>query len=208
MQKSRHKRLAGQPNVSRTRFARTLIVDNKYKDISVNNIVIKTERLLLEKLKLEDAQTVFYYRSNDTVSRYQTFHPKTLEDAITFITENTKHIDIDDSWFQLGIYLNSGELIGDFGIHFINKQNGICEIGYTIKPDKQRNGYGKEAALGVLNYLFGIMKKKEIIASIDPRNEPSKKMLEGMGFEIKEQKPDDIEYMLLRKNFRLTIAST
>jgi len=56
--------------------------------------------------------------------------------------------------------------------------------------------------------LFEIMKKNEIIASIDPRNEPSKKMLEGMGFELKEQKPDDIKYVLLRKNFQLTIAST
>jgi len=85
----------------------------------VSSITIKTERLLLKKLKLEDAQTVFLYRSNDAVSRYQKFHPKTLEDAINFITENTKHIDIDDSWFQLGIYLHSGELIGDFGIHFV-----------------------------------------------------------------------------------------
>ncbi len=183
-----------------------MMVDNKYWDISVNNIIIKTERLLLQKLKLEDAQTVFLYRSNDAVSRYQTFHPTTIDDVITFIRENTKQIDIDDSWFQLGIYLHSGELIGDFGIHFINKQYGICEIGYTIKPDKQRKGYGKEAALSVLNYLFGIMKKNEIIASVDPRNEPSKKMLESMGFKIKEQKSDDIEYILLRKDFKLTNA--
>ena len=162
----------------------------------------------MQKLKLEDAQTVFIYRSNDAVSRYQSFHPKALEDVIRFINDNTKNIDIDNSWFQLGIYLHSGELIGDFGIHFINKQDGICEIGYTIKPESQRKGYGKEAALGVVNYLFVKMNKNKIIASIDPRNEPSKKMLESMGFEIIEQKPDDIEYVLLRKNFRLTIAST
>jgi RimJ/RimL family protein N-acetyltransferase len=131
--------------------------------------------------------------------RYQSFHPETLEDVVRFITENTQHIDLDDSWFQLGIYLHSGELIGDFGLHFINRQNGICEIGYTINPHHQRNGYGKEAALGVLGYLFDVMKKHEIIASIDPDNEPSKKMLEGMGFKIKEQKADDITYALSRK---------
>ena len=174
----------------------------------MSNINIRTDRLHMQKLKLEDAQTVFLYRSNDAVSRYQSFHPKALEEVIHFIDDNTKNIDIDDSWFQLGIYLYSGKLIGDFGIHFINKQYGICEIGYTIKPDNQRKGYGKEAVLGVLNYLFGIMKKNEILASIDPRNEPSKRILEGIGFEIKEQKSDDIEYVLLRKNFRLTIAST
>jgi [ribosomal protein S5]-alanine N-acetyltransferase len=199
---------AGQANVSRTRFARKLVVDKKYKERHVNSIIIKTERLYMEKLKQEDAQTVFLYRSNDTVSMYQTFHPKTLQDVIEFIKSNTKHIDIDDSWFQLGIYLLSGKLIGDFGIHFIDNKTGICEIGYTINPDNQRKGYGKEATLGVLNYLFGIMKKNEIIASIDPRNEPSKRMIEGMGFEIKEQKPDDIEYVLSRKKFRLTTAST
>jgi RimJ/RimL family protein N-acetyltransferase len=173
----------------------------------VSNITIKTDRLYTQKLNIEDAKTVFLYRSNDVVSRYQSFHPKALEDVIHFIENNTKDINIDDSWFQLGIYLYSGELIGDFGIHFINKQKGICEIGYTIKPESQRKGYGKEAALGVLNYLFGKMKKSEIIASIDPRNAPSKKMLESMGFEIIEQKPDDIEYVLRRKNFRVNSTS-
>jgi len=159
-----------------------------------SGMLIKTERLILEKLKLEDAQAVFVYRSTDAVSKYQSFHPKTLEEVIAFIAENTKYIDIDDAWYQLGIYLHSGELIGDFGIHFVNKQNGICEIGYSIRPDYQRKGYGKEAALGVLKYLFEVMKKNEIIASIDPENEPSKRMLEGMGFQIKERKIDEITY--------------
>ena len=166
------------------------------------DINIKTQRLHLCKLKLEDAQIVFDYRSDDAVSNYQSFHPKSLADVVQFINETTKCIDTDDTWFQLGIYLHSGELIGDFGIHFVNMQNGTCEIGYTIKPEYQGKGYGKEAAIGALTFLFGELKKKEIIASIDPRNEPSRRMLEGMGFEIKEQKADDIEYALSRNNFR------
>jgi len=174
----------------------------------VSNISIKTDRLCLQKLKLEDAQTVFLYRSNYAVSRYQSFHPKNINDVVYFINKNTQHIDIDNTWYQFGIYLHSGELIGDFGVHFIDKQNGICEIGYTIRPEYQRKGYGKEAAIGVLKHLFGQMEKSEIIASIDPRNEPSKKMLESLGFSIKKAQMDDIEYALVKENFRLTIAST
>lgn len=162
---------------------------------------IKTARLYLQKLKAGDAETVFLYRSNDGVSRYQSFHPKTRQDVIRFIMDNTKHIDVDHTWFQLGIHLLSGELIGDFGIHFISKHEGICEIGYTIRPEYQRRGFGREAATGVLAYLFETMEKKEVRASIDPNNEPSRKMIESMGFTLKAQKPNDLEYTVSREDF-------
>jgi RimJ/RimL family protein N-acetyltransferase len=174
----------------------------------LNNVNIKTARLHLKKLRLEDAQTVFLYRSSDAVSKYQSFHPKVLEEVIRFIADNTKYIDIDNTWFQLGIYLSSGKLIGDFGIHFINKHDGICEIGYSIGVEYQRQGYGKEAAFGVLHYLFETMKKNKVIASIDPKNEASKRMLEALGYKITEQTTDNIEYELFKNNFQLIKLST
>ena len=44
-------------------------------------------------------------------------------------------------------------MIGDIGIHFLN--DGFqTEIGYTICPEYQKNGYALEAVHSVLNYIF------------------------------------------------------
>ena len=165
-----------------------------------NDILIKTDRLFMKRLEVSEAPIVFIYRSDKAVSVYQSFHPQTIADVIQFIQNNTISIDVDNTWYQLGIHLHNGELIGDFGIHFINREKGKCEIGYTIRPEYQRKGYGKESVYGVIQYLYETMNKNEVIASVDPRNEASKRMLESIGFLRKEQQNnDDIEYVMFRK---------
>ncbi len=145
-------------------------------------ILIRTDRLYLKKLEMADVPAVFAYRSDVAVSRYQSFRPQTLNEVQAFISANTVRPDVDGSWFQLGIHLHSGELIGDFGIHFLESLQGSCEIGYTVRPEYQRRGLGSEAARGVIRFLFETMGKREIRASIDDGNSASRKMIEGLGF--------------------------
>ena len=62
--------------------------------------------------------------------------------------------DVNGTWFQLVICIkNSGIMIGDIGIHFLNDGFQV-EIGYTVCPEYQKNGYALEAVHSVLNYIF------------------------------------------------------
>lgn len=147
----------------------------------MDQILIYTERLTIKPISLSDASDMFDYRSDESVSRFQNFKPKTIAEIEKFIKHYTKSFNEEDSWFQAGVYLNT-KMIGDIGIHFLGPENRQCEIGYTISPRYQKNGYGKESVSAMVHYLFGKLKKHRITASLDPRNAASIALLESIGF--------------------------
>lgn len=86
-----------------------------------NTIRILSERLLLRPIRMKDADSVFTYRSNVVVNKYQGWIPKTTYDVHDFITNRVSpKINQSGTWFQFVIIKNdNNELIGDIGIHFL-----------------------------------------------------------------------------------------
>jgi RimJ/RimL family protein N-acetyltransferase len=126
---------------------------------------------------------MFDYRSDSEVCRYQSFEPGSLGDIEAFIGRlQTDEFDVPGSWFQLAIRLeDSGQLIGDFGVHFCADEPRQAEIGFTLSPHYQGRGYATEAVIGVFDHLFGPLQKRRVFASVDPRNEPSVALLKRVG---------------------------
>jgi RimJ/RimL family protein N-acetyltransferase len=75
-------------------------------------------------------------------------------------------------------------LIGDIGIHFLetDSENKQVEIGYTLDKEFRGNGYATEALTMIIDYLINSLSKHRIIASIDPLNVDSIKLVERLGF--------------------------
>ena len=144
---------------------------------------ILTQRLRLSKLMASDAPAMFEYRSDPEVCRYQSLEPGSLRDVEKFIgsIESTP-FDTAGTWFQFAIRLReSGQLIGDLGTHFIADDPRQVEIGFTVSPARQGQGYATEAVSGVLDHLLGTLQKHRVFASVDPRNEPSVALLKRVG---------------------------
>lgn len=57
-----------------------------------------------------------------------------------------------------------------------------AEIGCTLNKDYQGQGYATEALKGMVRFLFGTLNKHRIIASVDPRNTGSIRLIERLGF--------------------------
>jgi RimJ/RimL family protein N-acetyltransferase len=127
------------------------------------------------------APEMLAYRLLDEIARFQNFRPLAIEEVTTFIRDNTRVFNIENTWHQLGVFLGT-KLIGDVGMHFLGPDNAQVEIGYTISPQYQRNGYGKEAVTHITDHLLNVMKKHRIIASLDPHNAASIALLESVGF--------------------------
>jgi RimJ/RimL family protein N-acetyltransferase len=144
---------------------------------------IVTERLVLTPLRSSDVEALFDYRRNPDVCRYQTWMPRTLDDARRFIDGcQAAPFDTPGSWSQLGIRLqDSGVLVGDLGVHCPAGEPRQAEIGFTVSPSHQRRGLGLEAVTALLAYLFGTLQKHRVFASVDPRNEPSMALLRRVG---------------------------
>jgi RimJ/RimL family protein N-acetyltransferase len=146
--------------------------------------VLETPRLLIRDLEIGDAAAMFAYRSRQGVARFQFWHPQSIDVIRSFILDMGQvEPDTPGTWLQLAIcHLETGEMIGDIGLHFPLDCIGQAEIGYTVSPDHQRKGYATEAVNAIAVYLFNTLCKRRIVASVDPRNAPSIAVLEKIGF--------------------------
>jgi len=178
--------------------------------MSIDFIQINSDRLFLRPLQLEDADSIFRYRSNTVVNQYQGWIPKTIDDVYSFINNKVSHeINLPGTWFQLAvIQRDNNEIVGDIGIHFLASDAFQVEVGCTLNQKYHGNGYAFEAVKTTINYLFVELGKRRIIASIDSRNLPSIRLIERLGFRknahIKEntdqtnESVDDFVYAMLK----------
>ncbi|MDM8533630.1 GNAT family protein [Clostridiaceae bacterium HSG29] len=175
------------------------------------SVLLNTERLILKSVIIDNATEIFNYRSLEEVYKYQGFRPEKKEDVIEFINKNVvDEINIPDTWIQLCIFIKeSNNLIGDIGVHFIDDKQ--VEIGYTLSPEFQGKGYAIEAIKEVINYIFKILKKHRITASVDPENMRSINLLEKIGMRkeahmiksvwFNEKWADDVIFAMLEEEY-------
>ena len=160
----------------------------------MSNVDLETERLIIRPLILDDAQSLYSYRSLDEVARFQTFKPQNITDAINFIDSTSLELNIPDSWHQLGLFdKDNSKHIGDIGIHFLNNMDET-EIGCTIAPKYWNKGYATESLKVVIPFLFNTLKKKRIISYISIDNIQSRKLFERLGFQLISQNSGEAVY--------------
>ena len=179
---------------------------------------IETPRLALKPLQLKDTRGMYAYRSDPKVTRFQSWRPLKEEEVEAFIRKfGSGNLNVVGAWCQMGVYRKTTqELIGDIGMHFLPPDARQVEIGFTIGPQHQRQGYATEAVGALLSYLFERLHKHRLIASVDPRNIASIALLEKMGMRKEAHhiqsiwSPDgwcdDVIYALLRKEWENTFS--
>jgi RimJ/RimL family protein N-acetyltransferase len=126
---------------------------------------------------------MFAYRSDPVVAKYQDWTPDSIEQTRQFINSISGiEPDTPDTWFQLALaHRLSDELIGDCGLHFFSSERRQAELGITLAPTHQRQGYATEALPAVLEFLFVELGKHRVFASVDPRNSPAIALFERVG---------------------------
>ena len=177
------------------------------------DLLIQSERLILRPVRFEDAEIIFGYRSNAIINQYQGWIPETIDDVQDFIKNKVSAvIDQPNTWFQLAIIQkDTGELIGDIGLHFLESGSFQVEIGCTLNFNQHGKGFATEALAETLNFLFQKLNKHRVIASIDPRNEKSILLVERLGMRkeahfrkslwINNEWVDDLVYAILMEDW-------
>ena len=146
--------------------------------------VLKTKRLLLRQMTLDDAPEIFVLRSNEDVLRFVGKEPATtIGEAIDFITLINDNIATNQA-IQWGIALQEqpAKLIGNICFWNIQREHYRAEIGYTLHPDHWRKGLMKEAILEVVDYGFNNLQLHSIEARLNTANLASAAILETTGF--------------------------
>jgi len=144
---------------------------------------LETERLKLERVATVHAEAMFEMRSNDDVMRYiERPRPKSIEDIHVLIRRNNEFIDANEALILFLRVKDTDKFCGNILLWQINKDNHRGEVGYLLHPDYWRKGIVTEAVQEVLRYGFDELKLHSIEANVNPKNEPSWKLLEKCGF--------------------------
>ncbi|RDU34977.1 GNAT family N-acetyltransferase [Neobacillus piezotolerans] len=173
---------------------------------------LETERLILRKVTMNDAEDMFAYGSDEEVARYVTWDKhNTIEDTRSFID------------FVLGKYENkqlapwaieskeTGRMIGTIDFVSWQPRHNSAEIGYVIARDQWGKGITTEAASELIKFGFEHMELVRIQARCFIENIGSARVMEkvGMSFEgvnrkaafIKGKHRDLKIYAILKEDF-------
>lgn len=143
--------------------------------------VIEGEKIRLRKLKLEDANELFKYYSNENVYRYLDWNgPETLEKCYDVI--NIWNKGYIDGWIIRFAIVDkvTDKIIGTIFLgHFEGKR---AEIGYELSENYWRKGIMSEAIQEVISFGFKKLGLVRIQAFVCEENIASRSLLKKFNF--------------------------
>lgn len=174
--------------------------------------ILKTDRLIIRLAVLGDEEAIYSYRSDFIENKYQGWLPGSVEEVRDYIKNMPTMLDVADVYFQFAIILKEeNRLIGDMGIIFTGHEGMQAELGCTLHKDFQGNGYATEALSRMVDFLFRTLNKHRLVASIDPGNTASIRLIERLGFRreghfkesyyLRGEWTDDVVYAMLHKEW-------
>lgn len=145
--------------------------------------LLSTNRLHLRRITNEDAEEIFFQRSDKRMLRYLDRNPiRSIDEAKQWIKMIDNGIN-NDEYIAWGITLkNEPKLIGTITFWNLQKEHYRAEIGYALHPDYQGRGIMQEAIDTVLDFGFKNMKLHSVEANVNPANAASIKLLERNKF--------------------------
>jgi ribosomal-protein-alanine N-acetyltransferase len=144
---------------------------------------IRTSRLTLREMTLDDAEAFFRERTDPEVMKYWGSDPDTS------IEDTRKRIEVVREGVRTGTAIRwviadpeSNAFLGSGGFWRWDRRHFRAEVGYDLGRAHWGKGLMTEALGAMLRFGFEVMNLHSVEAHIDPRNEGSKRVLEKVGF--------------------------
>ena len=154
--------------------------------------IIKTERLTLNQVELNDAEFILFQRSSPEVTKYIRREPYTkVEQAIVFIEMITQQFIEKQSYTWALRNPETNEMLGSICLWNFSEDCKTAEIGYDLHPNFQGKGFMNEAMQATINYGFNELNLNQIEAFTSKYNETSKKLLTQNNFILNSNRKDE-----------------
>lgn len=136
---------------------------------------LATERLLLRKAREDDLEAIHSVLSNAEATAYwYTPAYSTVAQSKEWLASM---IQIPPQAGEDFMVEHEGRVIGKAGFH------AFPQIGFIFHPDSWGKGLAREALAAVIRRAFAIHQLDFITADVDPRNERSLRLLNGLHFQ-------------------------
>jgi RimJ/RimL family protein N-acetyltransferase len=143
---------------------------------------IETQRLVLRKPRLADAQCMFAaYAADPQVTRYLTWRPHQSPQETRGILERMLGMWKSGTAYSWAITLNgSDDIVGMIALHV--EEHGVA-VGYVLAQALWGRGYMTEAAQAVIHWALGQPGIVRVYATTDVDNSASRRVLEKAGMQ-------------------------
>lgn len=160
--------------------------------MSLRNISIQTDRLLIREMRLDDAEQMYKMESDPDTHTYLGNKPYTSAEQCRQYILQTQQQYMEDGVSRWAITLKStGDFIGRTGFKLMrNRINGYVnyyDFGFRIMKKYWKQGYGYESAMGVLEYSLDELHRKNVHAMTDVANTGARHILQKTGFKFIEE---------------------
>lgn len=175
---------------------------------------ITGENLLLRRVKLSDAETIYRLINNKAVSRWLMAvpHPYPRELAERFIRQKRRQWTGKKAFVFAIVRRDTEELIGVGGLHKVDFTHSGAEIGYWLGKKHWGRGLGTEAVRLLLEFGFRELKLYRIYGMTFGPNTASQRVMEKCGFTLEgtwrkgivkhRSRRDLVHYGILRDEYR------
>ena len=164
--------------------------------------LVEGGRVRLREWRSDEIEVMHRWLGSPEVTRFLTWGAKSLDDS-------ARHLDLclseQAKWERTRYYLaaelrRSGEVIGDAGFEWVDREQREGELGYFLLPTYWRQGIGGECARLVLQLAFGQCGARTMRAGYDARNAASERVMQkcGMRRDPENEKPGRRAYRITR----------
>lgn len=145
---------------------------------------LESPRLRLRSYRASDAEEIFRLYSDARVMRYWSFPPWTsIGQAQSYLERVLGEVAAGSSVLPWAIATRADDcLVGTVTLFSLSLEQGRAEIGYSLHPEAQGRGLAREALRLALGLAFDTLGLRRVEADVDPRNGPSCRLLEHLGF--------------------------
>ena len=135
---------------------------------------IYTKRLCIRNFTDNDGDDLYEYLSDEEVLRFEPYRTFSLQQAKL---EAIRRAD-DKNFFA--VTLKEGKVIGN--LYLAKGKFETWELGYVFNRKYWKQGYARESAEALIDYVFQKENAWRIIAKCDPQNKNSWNLLESLRF--------------------------
>ena len=144
---------------------------------------LRTERLMLRSITLDDVDAIFRIMGDAQVIRYFGQLPMRSRSEAVQRVESIHRAFQERAGIRWAITSrDSGEFLGSCGFWRLDYKHERGKIGYELAPTWWGRGVMTEAVGAALTFGFVTMGLHSVEAQIHPRNNGSRRVLEKLGF--------------------------
>lgn len=167
---------------------------------------LETERLILRKPRLSDAEDVYEYMRHGTVQTYIPNAPLqyTKENAQSYVENSIESFDPTQKIVWAIQHKQDNKVIGMVNIHNIKPTHRRGVLGYALSPEYQRKGHMTETLKKIIAYAFQKKNFHRLEAETAEENKPSRNLLSSkLSFQQEGQHKDRLD---IRGDYHNTVS--